>query len=86
MALSAEQRFEHEYLQWVVESHLYWLTEAEASALLMATRENVRRMIWSGRLVGERLQNSSAYRISERSVRRLLDEGGYVPGITQPGE
>jgi hypothetical protein len=63
-----------------------WLTEAEASALLLATRENVRRMIWSGRLVGERIGETPAYRISERSVRRLLNEGGYVPGITQPGE
>jgi hypothetical protein len=29
-SLSAGQRFEHEYLQWVVDSQLFWLTEAEA--------------------------------------------------------
>jgi uncharacterized protein DUF885 len=30
LSLSVEQRFEHEYLQWVVDSQLFWLTEAEA--------------------------------------------------------
>jgi hypothetical protein len=29
-SLTATQAFEHEYLQWVVDSQLYWLTEAEA--------------------------------------------------------
>jgi len=29
-SLNATQRFEHEYLQWVVDSQLFWLTEAEA--------------------------------------------------------
>lgn len=28
--LTAAQRFEHEYLQWVIDSQLFWLTEAEA--------------------------------------------------------
>jgi len=30
LSLSAGQRFEYEYLQWVVDSQLFWLTEAEA--------------------------------------------------------
>src|SRR6187402_2188171 len=29
-ALTAPQRFEHEYLSWVVDSQLFWLTEGEA--------------------------------------------------------
>jgi hypothetical protein len=29
-SLTAAQRFEHEYLQWVVDSQLFWYTEAEA--------------------------------------------------------
>jgi len=29
-SLTAAQRFEHEYLQWVVDTQLFWLTEAEA--------------------------------------------------------
>jgi hypothetical protein len=29
-ALTAPQRFEHEYLRWVVDSQLFWLTEGEA--------------------------------------------------------
>ena len=29
-SLTAAQRFEHEYLQWVVDAQLFWLTEAEA--------------------------------------------------------
>jgi hypothetical protein len=30
LSLSAEQRFEHEYLQWVVDAQLFWLAEAES--------------------------------------------------------
>jgi hypothetical protein len=30
LSLPAAQRFEHEYLQWVLDSQLFWLTEAEA--------------------------------------------------------
>jgi hypothetical protein len=30
VSLSASQRFEHEHLQWVIDSQLFWLTEAEA--------------------------------------------------------
>jgi excisionase family DNA binding protein len=56
-----------------------WLTEQEASELLLSTRENVRRMVWSGRLAGERISGAPGYRISERSVRRLLEDGGYAP-------
>ena len=29
-SLTAAQRFEHEYLQWVVDTQLFWLAEAEA--------------------------------------------------------
>ena len=30
LSLSAEQRFEHEHLQWVIDTELFWLTEAES--------------------------------------------------------
>lgn len=63
-----------------------WLTEEQASEILMSTAENVRRMVWSGRISGEKIADSRAYRISARSVRRLVEEGGYIPGMTQPGE
>lgn len=53
----------------------------------MVTRENLRRMIWSGRLDGEPIdEKRTAYRVLARSVERLLNEGGYVPGAAQPSE
>jgi hypothetical protein len=62
-----------------------YLTESQAAQVLMVTRENLRRMIWSGRIVGEPIdEKKTAYRVSARSIQRLLDEGGYVPGASQP--
>jgi excisionase family DNA binding protein len=64
-----------------------YLTEQEAAQRLMVTRENLRRMIWSGRLDGEPVdEKKTAYRVSARSVERLLTEGGYVPGAAQPSD
>ncbi|MFN8533254.1 MAG: helix-turn-helix domain-containing protein [Dehalococcoidia bacterium] len=64
-----------------------FLTEQEAAERLMVTRENLRRMIWSGRVDGEPTDPTKrSYRVSARSIERLLTEGGYVPGVSQPSE
>ena len=63
-----------------------WLTTREASALMLSTEENVRRMIWSGRLQGEQIGDTTEYRVSARSVQKIMESGAYVPGMSQPGE